>query len=75
MSMWLKWNEIEYFPSRLDFGIFIPMGFKKRLQQLAIAWLDQADPKLFERHPYLRLKTSLLNLKKRIKNYDCDDLW
>jgi len=51
------------------------MGFKKRLQQLAIAWLDQADPKLFERHPYLRLKTSLLNLKKRIKNYDCDDLW
>jgi len=52
---------------KLNFGTFTLMDLK-RLQSLTIAWLDQRIPNIFERHPYLSLKTSQPKPQKRIKN-------
>ena len=52
--MWLKWNQIEFFPNRLTIVISTVMDWRK-LPQFTQKWLDQRFPTFFERDPNLSL--------------------
>jgi len=48
---------MNFFPGRLDFGIFTSVDLKKTSTAYD-SMARSADPKLFERHPHLSLKAS-----------------